>query len=67
MVQRLHGLSCNGLSVGFTNSLRILVPSVVLSILVGALNGYALAQWRFRGANMILDRTQCSARSFPTR
>jgi ABC-type glycerol-3-phosphate transport system permease component len=41
------GLDCRGISPGFVNSLVILVPSVVLSILLGAVNGYALAQWRF--------------------
>ena len=28
-------------------------PAVVISTLIGAVNGYAVAQWRFRGANMI--------------
>ena len=28
-------------------------PAVVISTLIGAGNGYAVAQWRFRGANMI--------------
>jgi len=28
-------------------------PAVVISTLIGAINGYAVAQWRFRGANMI--------------
>jgi glucose/mannose transport system permease protein len=55
------GLSCNGLSVGFWNSVRILVPSVILSILVGALNGYALAIWRFRGADVILTALMLGA------
>ena len=36
------GLACEGISVGFWNSVRILIPSVILSILIGALNGYAL-------------------------
>jgi glucose/mannose transport system permease protein len=46
------GLNCEGLSRGFWNSVRILVPSVFLSILVASLNGYALANWRFKGANV---------------
>ena len=33
------GLACEGIQVGFWNSVRILIPSVILSILVGALNG----------------------------
>ena len=47
------GLDCRGISPGFMNSVIILVPSVVLSILLGAVNGYALAQWRFPGAEKV--------------
>ena len=47
------GLECNGISVGFWNSVRILIPSVILSIAVGAINGYALSFWRVRGANLM--------------
>jgi len=47
------GLECNGISVGFWNSVRILIPSVVLSIIAGAINGYALSFWRVRGANVL--------------
>ena len=45
------GLQCNGISVGFWNSMRILVPSLVLSVFLGSLNGYALAFWRVKWAN----------------
>jgi glucose/mannose transport system permease protein len=44
------GLDCQGIQVGFWNSVRIVVPSTVLSILVGAVNGYALSFWKPRGA-----------------
>lgn len=47
------GLACDGIQVGFWNSVRILIPSVVLSILIGALNGYALSFWRVRGAELL--------------
>lgn len=47
------GLNCNGVQVGFFNSVKIVVPVVVLSILFGALNGYVLSFWRFKGANLI--------------
>jgi len=46
------GLNCDGLSRGFLNSVRILVPSVALSIAIASVNGYALANWRFRRANV---------------
>jgi glucose/mannose transport system permease protein len=45
------GLNCDGLSRGFWNSVRITVPSVVLSIAIASVNGYALANWRFKGAD----------------
>lgn len=47
------GLACNGIQVGFWNSVRILVPSVVVSIAIGAVTGYALSFWRPRGANLL--------------
>ncbi len=40
------GLKCEGIQVGFWNSLKIVIPSAILSIFIGALNGYALAYWR---------------------
>ena len=46
------GLNCEGLSRGFWNSVRITVPSVIISILIASVNGYALANWRFRGADI---------------
>jgi glucose/mannose transport system permease protein len=44
------GLNCDGLSRGFWNSVRITVPSVILSIVIASVNGYALANWRFKGS-----------------
>lgn len=46
------GLNCDGLSRGFWNSVRILIPSVVISIAIASVNGYALANWRFKGADI---------------
>lgn len=46
------GLNCDGLSRGFWNSVRITVPSVVVSIAIASINGYALANWRFKGAEI---------------
>ena len=46
------GLNCDGLSRGFWNSVRITVPSVILSIAIASINGYMLANWRFKGANL---------------
>jgi len=46
------GITCEGLSPGFMNSVKILIPSVLLSIGVASVNGYALVNWRFKGANV---------------
>ncbi|MFC7704309.1 carbohydrate ABC transporter permease [Plastorhodobacter daqingensis] len=48
--QACTGLNCDGLSRGFMNSVRILIPSLVLSIAIASVNGYALSMWRFRGS-----------------
>ena len=47
------GVRCDGLKPFFLNSILIVVPSVLLSSVLGAVNGYALAQWRFRGSEAI--------------
>lgn len=44
--QACTGLQCEGLSIGFVNSIAITVPSVVISVLFGMINGYALSLWR---------------------
>jgi glucose/mannose transport system permease protein len=46
------GLNCDGLSRGFWNSVVITVPSVILSIIIASVNGYALINWKFRGSEV---------------
>ena len=46
------GLNCDGLSRGFWNSVQITAPSVIVSIAIASVNGYALANWRFKGAQI---------------
>ena len=46
------GLTCNGLSPGFWNSVRITIPSTIVSIFIAAVNGYALVNWRFKGSEI---------------
>jgi glucose/mannose transport system permease protein len=46
-------VSCEGIRIGFWNSVAIVVPSTILPILIGALNGYALSFWRPRGADVL--------------
>jgi glucose/mannose transport system permease protein len=47
------GLDCNGVSAGFLNSIKITVPSVIVSISVAAWTGYALCFWRAKGTDII--------------
>jgi glucose/mannose transport system permease protein len=44
------GTDCGGLKPFFMNSVLLVVPAVAISTLIGALNGYVLAKWRFRGS-----------------
>ena len=46
------GLNCDGLSRGFWNSVLITVPSVIISIAVASVNGYALINWKFKGSEV---------------
>ncbi|MGH1539329.1 MAG: carbohydrate ABC transporter permease [Arenicella sp.] len=47
-----QGVSCQGLSVYFWNSVLMAVPAVLISTVIGALNGYVLTKWRFKGSNI---------------
>ena len=47
------GGDCYGLAPYFWNSMRIVLPSVFISTAIGALNGYVLSQWRFKGSNFL--------------
>ncbi len=47
------GVSCEGVRGGFWNSVAITVPSVVLPILLGAINGYALSWWKPKGGEWL--------------
>ena len=47
------GTECSGLKPYFINSLMMVIPAVILSSGIGAINGYVLTKWRFRGSNII--------------
>jgi len=47
------GVRCTGLEPYMWNSVMMVVPAVFISTFLGAINGYALTKWRFRGANTI--------------
>jgi glucose/mannose transport system permease protein len=43
------GVEATGLRPYFLNSVMMVVPAVAISTIVGAMNGYILTKWRFRG------------------
>jgi glucose/mannose transport system permease protein len=47
------GVQPTGLKPYFINSFLLVIPAVVISTLIGALNGYILTQYRFRGAQLL--------------
>jgi len=47
------GVQPTGLKPYFFNSFLLVVPAVAISTLIGALNGYILTQFRFRGAALL--------------
>lgn len=49
------GTACDGLRPFFLNSVQMAIPAVAFSALIGSFNGYALAQWHFRGADTIFS------------
>jgi glucose/mannose transport system permease protein len=51
--QACTGTDCGGLQPFFMNSVWMVVPAVLVSTLIGALNGYVLSQWRFRGSELM--------------
>ena len=46
------GVQPTGLRPFFINSILMVVPAVAISTIVGALNGYVLTKWQFRGSNV---------------
>ena len=47
------GVQPTGLKPYFINSFLMVVPAVTISALIGALNGYILTQFSFRGAHLL--------------
>lgn len=46
------GVQPTGVRPFFINSILMVVPAVIIATIVGALNGYVLTKWRFRGSNI---------------
>lgn len=47
------GVQPTGLRPYFWNSISMVVPAVAISTVLGALNGYVLTKWRFRGDTIL--------------
>lgn len=47
------GVEATGLSPYFWNSIKMVVPAVAISTILGALNGYVLTKWRFKYDTLI--------------
>lgn len=47
------GVTCQGIKGYFWNSIKMVVPAVAISTILGALNGYVLTKWRFPGHNLV--------------
>ncbi len=45
--------ACQGIHKNFYNSLMMTIPATILSTLFGAINGYVLSKWRFRGSEFL--------------
>ncbi len=47
------GVRCDGLKPFFWNSLIVTIPAVLISTMLGALNGYVFTQWKFKGSELL--------------
>ena len=51
----LDGFSAawTALAPNFLNSLKLAIPAAIISSMLGSINGYVLAKWKFRGADTL--------------
>jgi glucose/mannose transport system permease protein len=47
------GGTCEGMKRNFYNSLMMTIPATIISTLLGAMNGYILSKWRFKGSEVL--------------
>jgi glucose/mannose transport system permease protein len=47
------GGSCNGIRQNFLNSVELTIPATIISTIFGAMNGYILSKWKFRGSEIV--------------
>ena len=61
------GVQPTGLKPFFINSILMVIPAVAISTMIGALNGYVLTKWQFRGSNIFFGMLLLSAASSRSR
>ena len=49
------GVTCEGIKGYFWNSVKITVPAVTVSTLIGSINGYVFSKWKFWGSEVIFS------------
>jgi len=49
------GVTCGGIKGYFWNSIKITVPAVTISTLIGSVNGYVFSKWKFFGSEVIFS------------
>ncbi len=47
------GGTCAGMQRNFYNSLLMTIPATIISTAIGAINGYILSKWRFKGSEIL--------------
>lgn len=45
--------TCEGMKRNFYNSLWMTIPATIISTMLGAINGYVLSKWRFKGSEIL--------------
>src|SRR5690625_1555020 len=48
-----YKIAYENLAPNLVNSLLLVVPATILSALLGAMNGYVLSKWKFRGSDLL--------------
>ena len=49
------GPICEGIKPYFINSIIITIPAVLISSIIGAINGYVFSKWKFKGSDIIFS------------
>ena len=47
------GGTCAGVQGNFYNSLKLTIPATLISTALGAINGYVLSKWKFKGSDIL--------------